>query len=96
MWRKLWWITWPTHWYSCLLCWGWSNLLRPTTHYTQADILSASKPNDVFYIKAPQYHNQIKLNQGTFALFFPGELHKITFANEQLTNKDKIIIKVKY
>ncbi|MFV8515930.1 YhcH/YjgK/YiaL family protein [Mycoplasma sp. Z244B] len=68
----------------------------PQPHYTQTDILSASKPNDVFYIKAPQYHNQIRLSQGTFALFFPGELHKITFANEQLTNKDKIIIKVKY
>ncbi|MHA0272813.1 YhcH/YjgK/YiaL family protein [Mycoplasma sp. 48589B] len=64
--------------------------------YSSKDILSRNETADVFYIKAPEYSNQVRLNKGTFALFFPGELHKITFANKQLTNKDKIIIKVKY
>ncbi|WLP85959.1 YhcH/YjgK/YiaL family protein [Mycoplasma seminis] len=68
----------------------------PEPKYTQSDILDINKENDVFYIKASQYQNKVRLTKGTFALFFPGELHKITFANESLESKDKIIIKVKY
>ncbi|SJZ40322.1 YhcH/YjgK/YiaL family protein [Mycoplasmopsis verecunda] len=64
-------------------------------NYNENDVLSRNEQNDILYIKSPEYKNSVTLSKNTFALFYPGELHKITFANENLSSKEKIIIKVK-
>ncbi|QNM93803.1 YhcH/YjgK/YiaL family protein [Mycoplasma sp. Pen4] len=63
--------------------------------FSENDILDAIPANDVVFIKTPTYSNKVRVSKGDFALFFPGELHKVLNTDSNYPNKKKLIIKVK-
>ncbi|EIE41914.1 uncharacterized protein, YhcH/YjgK/YiaL family [Mycoplasmopsis canis UFG4] len=63
--------------------------------WKKEDILEESVENDVIFVKTKKPENYIVLDEGKFALFFPGELHCPLIMDKNLKEITKVIIKVK-
>ncbi|WP_406613446.1 YhcH/YjgK/YiaL family protein [Mycoplasma corogypsi] len=63
--------------------------------YTEVDILEQNEALDVVFVKTTPHKHSVILNEGYFALFFPGELHNPTINNHNINLITKNIIKVK-
>lgn len=67
--------------------------------YTNIDGLTIKEPynpdKDIMFFEKPEYHFDLQIKEGHFAMFFPNDAHKPGFDKGNKTKVKKAVIKVR-